>query len=189
MSQAALPILIDRHASRPWLALATVAAGVGLLALLAQLTMRLPWTVVPITGQTFGVALIALTAGRKYATSMVMAYLALGWLGMPVFANAMSGFVLGPTLGYLLGMFLAAPLVGWMADRGWSRSFPSALLAAYLGSVVIFSCGLLGLSFFVPSEGLLAAGLYPFLIGDLLKNLAAAGLAAGIRRSLGENPG
>lgn len=186
-SQATLPILITRHHVGPWARLAFVGAGVLLLTILAQIYIPLPWTQVPITGQTFGVAFLALTAGRKYAVSMVAAYLGLGWLGLPIFAQAMHGFVLGPTLGYLIGMVFAAALVGWLADLGWTREFGSALLAAYMGTAVIFSCGLFVLSYFVPSEALLGAGLYPFLIGDLLKNLMAALLATGCR-SLVERP-
>lgn len=183
MSNALLPQLMDRSAV--WVRVLMVLIGIAMLALLSQIAIPLSWTAVPITGQTFGVALLALCSGRKYAMTMLVGYLTAGSMGLPVFAGAASGLAFGPTLGYLLGMFLAAGVVGTMADRGWTKSFASALAAAYLGSVVIFACGLLVLSYFVPADKLLAAGLYPFMIGDLLKNLLAASLASGLQRSLG----
>jgi biotin transport system substrate-specific component len=154
------------------------------MALLARVSVPLPWTAVPITGQTFGVALIALTAGRAYASSILLAYLSLGFLGAPMFANVAKAGVLLPTMGYLIGFFIAAMVVGSLADRGWSKTFPRALAAAYAGSIIIFTCGLIGLSFFVPTSALLVSGLFPFLIGDLIKNVLAATIASRARHAV-----
>lgn len=181
MSRALLPnaIASSRHAGHPLAMVGAGLLGVVALSLLSRLTIPLPWTPVPITGQTFGVALLGLLGGRKLAVSTVAAYLALGLNGVPVFANGQA-ILSGATAGYLAGMLLAAALVGRLADLGWTRSFGRALAASYAGSFCIFAVGLLVLSRFVPAAQLLGAGLYPFLLGDLIKNVAAATLASNI---------
>lgn len=153
--------------------LAAVTCGVVVLSLLAQVSIPLPWTPVPITGQTFGVALIALMWGFKRGFASVLSYLLLGASGLPIFAAGKAG-IGGPTTGYLFGMLAGALVMGTFSDRGYTKSFRKALFASYLGSVCVFFFGLVGLSFFIPREALLTAGLYPFLFGDLLKNTLAA---------------
>ena len=153
--------------------LAAIASGVVVLSLLAQVSLPLPWTPVPITGQTFGVALIALMWGFKRGFASVLSYLLLGAAGLPIFAAAKAG-IGGPTTGYLFGMLAGSIVMGYLSDIGWTKSFKKTLLASYLGSVCVCTFGIVGLSFFMPREGLLVAGLYPFLLGDLLKNTMAA---------------
>ena len=80
--------------------LAVVTGGVILLALLAQVAIPLPFTPVPITGQTFAVAFISLVWGAKRGGAVVFAYLLVGAAGLPVFANAQSGLAVGPTMGF-----------------------------------------------------------------------------------------
>lgn len=160
-----------------------VACGVVWLALLAQVKFVLPWTPIPITGQTFGVAVLALLFGSRLSIASVGGYLMAGAVGLPVFAGLRAGFVWGPTAGYLVGMLLASAVVGALADRGWSQSFSKSLLACYIGSALTFSVGLFVLSFFVPSSALLAAGLVPFLPGDLMKNILAAGLVSRLSKN------
>ena len=151
--------------------------GVLLITLLAQVVIPLPWTPVPITGQTFAVSLVALLWGQKKAFSIVSCYLLLGTFGLPVFAQAQSGITFGATSGYLLGMLLSTLVVGYFSDRGWTQSFFRSWLAGFLGSCVTFACGLFVLSFFVPFEALLISGLLPFLPGDLVKTVTAATIA------------
>src|SRR5690242_2967503 len=106
-SQAIVPVLIDRTKTR-WLSEAlAVFGGVALLSALAQVVIHLPWTPVPITGQTFGIALLALSWGRKRAVAAMVSYLAIGALGVPVFALGQTGLSFGPTMGYLVGMLFA----------------------------------------------------------------------------------
>jgi biotin transport system substrate-specific component len=162
------------------LALAFTVLGVGLLAVLAQVKIYLPFSPVPITGQTFGVALIALVYGRKLGLLTMSTYLLAGGLGAPIFAKFQSGLAIGPTMGYLIGMWFSTLLIGTLSDRGYAKSWPKAFLACVLGSLCVFSVGLLVLSYFVPSESLLVMGLYPFLIGDLFKNTLASFLASRI---------
>ncbi len=157
--------------------LAKVAAffgGVLMLSLLAQLKIVLPWTPVPITGQTFGVALLALLYGSRLSLAIFSSYLGLGFVGLPIFAGGASGLFWGPTFGYLVGMLMASWCVGKLSDRGWSRSFVKALAACYLGSTLIFLFGLIGLSFFIPFKSLFVAGVLPFMLGDFIKNVLAA---------------
>src|SRR4051812_12271756 len=105
-SEALIPIRLSQSQNKVLSELAALFGGVLLLSLLAQVAIPLPWTPVPITGQTFGVALVALSWGRKRALSAFLAYLAVGAFGLPVFAAGKSGLMMGPTFGYLVGMMV-----------------------------------------------------------------------------------
>ncbi len=157
--------------------LVAVFIGVCLISALAQISIHLPFTPVPLTGQTFGVALTALLWGKKRGLAIICCYLFVGVLGLPVFAGGSSGLMIGPSLGYLVGMFFASFLMGSLSDRGWTLKFHTAWIAAILGSIVVFGFGLLGLSFFLPKALLLSAGLTPFLVGDFIKDLIASQIA------------
>lgn len=151
--------------------IASYIVGILLLATLAQIAIPLPWTPVPITGQTLGVTLIALLWGQKRAFAIVSSYLIFGLVGAPVFAIAA-----GTTWGYLAGMLLSTTLVGYLSDRGWTQSFGKAYLAGFLGSCITFACGLTVLSFYLPFEGLFMAGFFPFIPGDIIKTATAAAI-------------
>lgn len=155
-----------------------IKIGLGILALsmLAQIKFYLPFSPVPVTGQTFGVALLALTYGRKLSSLSVLAYLVLGAAGLPIFTGLSAGFS-GLTSGYLLGMLVSSFVVGGLADKGAKNSFTKSLAATYAGSLCVFSFGVLGLSLFVPVKELLWVGIFPFLAGDLVKNMLAATIA------------
>lgn len=182
--QALVPQFLDRRGNRVLDNILSVFFGVLALSLLAQIAIPLSWTPVPVTGQTFGVALISLMWGKKRGLAVVLAYLFIGAAGLPVFALGKSGFSVGPTMGYLFGMVLASYLMGTLSDLGWTKTFLRSWLAAFLGSVVVFSCGLLVLSFFVPLKALLMAGLLPFLPGDVVKTLLASFVAFQAHRTL-----
>ncbi len=181
-SQAVVPFLINGHQRSLWLNVTAVIGGSLLLALLAQVSFILPFTPVPITGQTFGVAVLALCWGRKRALASFALYLSEGAMGLPFFALGKSGLLLGPTFGYLIGMLLASGVVGHLADKGYARTIKSAFACCLVGSFIIFSCGLLGLSFFVPAKALLVTGFLPFIPGDLIKSFAAASLASTVSK-------
>jgi len=157
---------------------ALVLAGAGLIALAAQVAIPLPFTPVPITGQTFAVLLIGSAYGALRGGATLMVYLAAGIAGLPFYAEGASGWdvVAGPTGGYLVGMLLASAIVGLLAERRWDRAFSSATGAMLLGSVVVYACGLPWLSHKLGDLGApnglddtLTAGLYPFVVGDLVK--------------------
>lgn len=159
------------------LKLLSIAFGVLILGLLAQIKIPLAFTPVPITGQTFGVSLIALIYGRKLAFLTTASYLLIGGLGAPVFANLQSGLALGPSLGYLMGMLASSYLIGLLADKGYAKTWKTCFLSCLVGSFMVFSFGIIALSFFVPFNKLLLLGLLPFLPGDIIKNALATSIA------------
>lgn len=147
-------------------------------ALMAHIVIPLPFTPVPITGQTFAVLLCGALLGARLATAAMLAYLAEGIAGLPVFA-AVPG---AASYGYLAGFVVGAFVVGWLADRGWTKDFPRTVTAMVAAEVAIYLFGLAWLARFVPAGQVLALGLLPFLIGDAIKLLAAAAvLPAGWR--------
>ena len=162
---------------------------VGCLCLtrLAQIAIQLPWTPIPITGQTLGVALVGLMWGRRRGVAVVLTYLAVGALGFPVFAMGKSGFTLGPTSGYLIGMALASYCMGCLSDLGWTKTFARSYVAAISGSLIIYLCGVIGLSFFIPTKSLFMAGILPFLPGDFIKTLLASSIAYKSQKSVADN--
>ena len=145
-------------------------------ALAARIELPVPWSPVPITGQTFAVLLSGAVLGSRRAFLAQALYLIEGAAGLPVFSGGGAGaaFLVGPTGGYLAAFPFAAFLTGALAERGWDRRFLSMLAAMLLGSVVIFALGLAGLSRFLSGERLLSAGLWPFVPGDLIKSTLAA---------------
>lgn len=168
--------LIERLLPLPtaWRVSLQLLAGVVLLAALAQ--VRLEIGAVPVTGQTLGVLLIGAAYGAGLGAVTILAYLLAGGMGLAVFTAGSSGWSTfsGTTGGYLIGFLFAALLVGYLAQRGWDRSYFTTGLAMLLGTAVIYLCGLLWLSNFAPDFAtLLQWGLWPFLAGDLLKLLVA----------------
>ncbi len=153
-----------------------ILAASAATALAAQIEIPVPWSPVPITGQTFAVLLSGAVLGARRAFLAQLLYLAEGALGLPVFAGGGAGIakLAGPTGGYLAAFPLAAALTGALAQRGWDRGFATMLGAMLLGSTVIFAGGLIWLSRFVPGDGLLQAGLLPFIPGDLVKSSLAS---------------
>lgn len=161
-----------------------LAAGVALLALLAQLRFEIG--PVPITGQTFGVLLLGAAYGALRGGAALGLYLALGAAGLPIFQGGSSGFS-GATAGYLVGFWLAAVLVGYLAQRGWDRRPLTCALAMLLGNALIYLPGLAWLRAFAPDwPTTLQWGLLPFIAGDLVKLALAALLLPGAWRLLGE---
>jgi biotin transport system substrate-specific component len=182
----------SRAAARAAYTIGCMVAGALLLTVLAQIAIPLPFTPVPITGQTLGVLLVGAAYGPVLGASTVVLYLAWAVIGWPVLAPSADGThdtgvaVLGTfayTGGYLWGFVVASALVGWLARRGWDRSFGSAIGAMFLGEVVLYAIALPWLSqalalagFPAALEDTLVAGLYPYIVGDALKLLAAAAL-------------
>ena len=159
-----------------------VALGVGLLALSAQVVINLPWTPVPVTGQTFGALLVGGAYGARRGFVTMGAYLVVGGLGFAVFAGNTSGWDVlrfsSATGGYLVGMLVAAGFVGWMADRGWDRNPWRSLPTMVLGNVIIYAFGFAWLQHALGTSAPKTwhLGVQPFLWGDAIKILLAAGL-------------
>lgn len=153
-----------------------VVAGSALVALAAQVRIPLPFSPVPVTGQTFAVLLVAAALGARLGPASLGLYVLEGAVGLPVFAGGNAGLATlsGATGGYLVGFVAAAAVVGALAQRGWDRRFATAALAMLAGEVVIYACGLAWLARFPLPVGLLDAGLTPFLVGDAYKLVLAA---------------
>ena len=169
---------------------ALIIAGSLLIALCAQVKIWLPKNPVPVTGQTFAVLMIGALFGARRGCFTVIAYITAGLAGLPVFALGGGLAVLrGFTGGYLVGFVAAAYIVGLLAERGWDRQVWTTILAMLLGNIVIYTFGLLWLSCLPGINNILRVGLYPFIIGDLLKiALAAAILPSGWRLLKTLNP-
>ncbi len=144
----------------------------ALTAIAARIAITVPWTPVPITGQTFAVLRPGRGLGSRRGFGARVSYSAEGPAGRPVFAGGAAGFakLMGPTAGYLIAFPFAAMLTGALAERGWDRRFLTMLAAMLLGSSVIFTLGLAMLARFVPPGQVAAAGLLPFIPGDLVKS-------------------
>jgi len=176
------PTLSTRYIPRTssWLRdLGLIVAGSLLMAALAQVIIPLPFTPVPITGQTFGVLLIGAAFGSKRGAASMFLYITEGALGLPFFAGGASGghVLIGATAGYLVGFVIAAYVIGLLAERGFERSVRTSFVPFFAGTLVIYLFGIAWLAVVLGSfSKAVAVGLLPFLIGDAIK-LAAAALA------------
>ncbi|MDA3838359.1 MAG: biotin transporter BioY [Candidatus Delongbacteria bacterium] len=153
-----------------------VASTSLMIALMAQIVI--PMYPVPFTGQTLGVLLTGALIGKKRASLSLLSYLLMGFIGMPVFVGGTFGIarLAGPTGGYLIGFVFAAMIVGYLCEKGWDRNFITSVFAMIIGSVVIYSFGLLWLSNFTGWSKVLSSGLIPFISGDIIKILIAASI-------------
>ena len=151
----------------------TVLAGTLLLTLSAKI--QIPFFPVPLTLQTFAVLFLGFALGARLAGLTLLAYLAEGAMGLPVFAGTPEkgiglAYMAGPTGGYLVGFVLAAITAGYLAERGWDKSWMKAGLAALAGMVLIYVPGILWLGAVVGwDKPVLEWGLWPFMYGELLK--------------------
>lgn len=169
--------------------LVLVLGAAALMGVLAQLAI--PFVPVPITGQTLGVLLLGALLGSRRGALALVAYLAEGLAGLPVYANGASAWtpssagvptIVGPTAGYLLSFPVAAFVVGALAERGWDRRLWTAAAAMVVGQAVIYLGGLSWLTQLVGPGRAVELGLLPFLAGDAVKLLAATlALPAGWR--------
>ena len=158
-----------------------VVLGTALVTLAAQISVPLPGTPVPMTLQPLAVLLVGGLLGARLGAASMVLYLALGIAGLPVFTPTVPllgiARLLGPTGGYLLAYPLAAYVTGWLAARGFDRRYLTSMLAMLAGLVTVFAGGVLWLAYFAPGtaghpvglRAALAAGLYPFVIPDLIK--------------------
>ncbi len=161
-----------------------VLAGSALLALSARLEIPLPFSPVPVTAQTLAVLVIGAALGARLGAATVTLYLVEGIAGLPVYACGAAGLARlgGPTGGYLVGFVAAAALVGWAAERGWTRTIVTTLLAMLAGEALIYAFGLAWLSRFPLSVSPLEAGLFPFIPGDAYKIALAVAVLPPVTR-------
>ncbi|MDT9690336.1 biotin transporter BioY [Streptomyces sp. P9(2023)] len=166
--------------------IALVVGGAALTGIAAQIAVPVPGSPVPVSGQTFAALLVGTALGARRGFLSLALYAVVGMAGVPWFAEAKSGFAM-PSFGYILGMLLAATVVGALARRGADRSVLRTAGAMVLGSAVIYAVGVPYLAF---ATGMtlpqaIAAGLTPFLIGDALKAALAMGALPATWKLLG----
>lgn len=175
-ARSARTTIIDSVVRRTLAAdVALVTAGAALTALAAQIVVPL-WPV-PVTGQTLAALLIASALGPVRGAASLLLYVAVGVLGLPVFSDGGHGYgaLLGTTGGYLVGLVLSAALTGWMARKGWDRRLLGAIAIYIAGVAVVFVPGLLWLAVTTGADlsQTLAWGLYPFVLGEVIKVVLA----------------
>jgi biotin transport system substrate-specific component len=171
-----------------------VLAGTGLVAGAAQISFKLPFTPVPITGQTFAVVLVGASLGAIRGTASLLLYLWIGVAGAPIYAHHDSGWnvITSASGGYIVGFVLAAAVTGFMAEQGWDKKLSSSIGAMLTGNLIIYLVGLPWLAVVLNTnlEKTLEFGLYPFVPGDVFKlYVAAAALPAtwGVVRRIKNN--
>jgi len=154
-----------------------VVGGIGFIALLAQISIPVPGSPVPVTGQTLAVLLIGTTFGARLGFITFASYLLAGIAGAPIFAHSATSAnhgiarLTGATGGYLVGMLVASLLLGYLADRKADQKFTTSFPALLLGDVVIFAIGLTWLhaSLDLTWAQTFKAGFTPFILGEALK--------------------
>jgi len=167
-----------------------VVGAAGFVGLLAQVSIHLSFTPVPITGQTLGVLLAGTALGWRRAAASMALYALAGVAGVPWFAGAAHGYV-GASFGYIVGFFFAAALCGFLAERGADRSVLGSVPVMVAGELVIYLFGVTWLAFDVPLSfsAALHEGFTPFVIGDAIKAAIAAGLLPIAWQLAGRRPG
>lgn len=181
LADAAVPAIGTGEAARWLRAVLLVSAGAGLTAVSAQIVWFAPWNpLVPYTFQTAAVLLVGTVLGSRLGLASMLLYVALGAVGLGVFADGSSGLAadgaLRASIGYLGGFVLAGALVGWLAQRGWDRSPLSTIGLMVLGNLVIYA---IGVPVLVTITGLdvataIQVGALDFVPWDLIKIAAAA---------------
>ena len=181
---------------------AAVVFMAALTAAAAQVSAPLPFTQVPFTFQPMVVLLGGLVLGSRLGFASQALYLMAGIAGLPVFAASAilppgALRLSGPTGGYLMAYPLAAFLVGYLAERGFDRRYLTSLLAMLAGLGVVYACGVAWLGLFaggspqatpIGLQAALMSGVYPFVVADLVKLVAAAAILPGFWKLFGRTP-
>lgn len=165
-----------------------VVGAASFVGVLAQISIHLSFTPVPITGQTLGVLVAGTALGWERGASAMVLYGVAGVLGVPWFAGHASGYV-GASFGYIVGFVLCAALCGFLAEKGADRSIVKSVPAMVIGEIILYSVGVvwLGVSLHVGMAKAISLGLTPFLIGDVIKATFAALLLPGAWKLAGKS--
>jgi biotin transport system substrate-specific component len=154
-----------------------VVIGALLIYLGARISIPIPGSPVPVTGQTYGVLLVSGALGMRRGIASVGLYILLGLIGLPFFAEGKGGtaVILGARGGYIIGFLVAAAVVGRLAELGWDRRLAGAVAAMAIGNVIIYAIGIpwLMVTMMYDVQTALAKGLAPFIVGDVVKLLLA----------------
>ncbi len=160
--------------------IALIYVGSVLLTLSAK--VQVPFWPVPMTMQTLVVLVIGAAYGPRLGVVTVLAYIAEGLAGLPVFAGVSAGpaYMMGPTAGYLVGFIAAAAVVGLLAERGWDRRLPLLIAAMCIGHLVIFAFGVAWLTNLFGWDKAIAAGVAPFVWATVLKTALGVAVLRGM---------
>jgi biotin transport system substrate-specific component len=175
-----MPLQVGERISVRARDVALVVIGALFIYLTARIAFPVPGSPVPVTGQTVGVLLVGGALGFRRGLAAVGLYVAIGLIGVPFFAEGKGGVqvILGATGGYIVGFILAGGVVGRLAELGWDRRLAGAVAAMAIGNVVIY---LVGVPWLMAATGMnlsqaIAKGVTPFIAGDLIKLMVAAGI-------------
>jgi len=177
------PTLFETHfggttvPTRMLQSLAVIVAGSLLLTLSAK--VEIPLQPVPFTFQSLVVLTLGVVFGPVLGLATVLAYLAQGAIGLPVFAGTPEkglglAYMVGPTGGYLLGFAIAAYATGWLARARWDRNIITMVFAMLIGNVIIYTFGVAHLASLIGFDKAVEFGLKPFIVFDIIKTAAAA---------------
>jgi biotin transport system substrate-specific component len=196
-----VPIQVSERISARVRHIALIVAGALFIALTANISILVPGSPVPLTGQTFSVLLVGGALGMRRGIAATLLYLVLGFF-LPVYAEHASGaariasvdggtLVLGATGGYLIGFVVASGVVGRLAELGWDRHIAGAVAAMAIGNVIIY---VFGVPWLMAATGMnlqtaVDKGLLPFVISDLIKLALAAGVFPLAWWVVGRRPG
>ena len=149
-----------------------ILLGSLLIAILAQVSIPVPFSPIPITGQTVGVVLVGGFLGARRGVLSIFCYLFEGAFGLPVFAEMKSGaqVLIGPTAGYLWGFVIAAFIKGYLAERGFTKTLIKCYISCFISTTIILIAGTFYLSIYQGIHQALYIGFYPFLFGDIIKS-------------------
>ena len=178
------PALVQRLFPSRSIVREIVVVFLGMAAVAALAQVSIDFRPVPVTGQTLGVLLVGATLGFRRGCAAMVAYLAVGVAGFPVFAGfgAGVGALVGPAGGYLIGFVLSAGTIGLLAEHGFLASYPRTILAMVLATIPVFVVGLAWLLNFFPPAAALKSGLVMFLPGAAIKIALATLLVGGSGR-------
>ncbi|GGE46482.1 biotin transporter BioY [Agaricicola taiwanensis] len=163
--------------------------ALGSLVIAAAARINVPMYPVPMSLQTLAIIVIAALSGFRLSSEILGAYLIQGIIGLPVFATG-AGFAyfMGPTGGYLVGFFLGAIAIGYLADRGWNNSLPKLAASLTLGHALVFVPGVAWLAVLIGWEKALVSGLAVFIVGSIVKTLLGVAMVKAALRGRSAAP-
>jgi biotin transport system substrate-specific component len=155
----------------------------GSFLLAVSSKIQVPFWPVPMTMQTFVVFLIGMSYGWKLSFLTLVAYIIEGALGLPVFATGSGlAYLMGPTAGYIYGMLLAVIVIGFLSEKGFSNTYFMSLISLLIGSVIIFTLGVIYLGSIIGYDKAISFGLLPFIPSELFKIALAVALIPSISK-------